>query len=178
MGDDDRPKKSWREIDSQRDRSGGGSGRRRSDPEERLRERASKSAAYSKYKANLDQLFTPGGQDLPESLKAQLGPTTETSKKQRALTDALVKSPNATTLAEYLEGAEQPLPEDPRLLMSLLDVSDESLLVPVLSALLGVVEAGKKPNRMLLLQKLEALTHRIEEDETIELVKTLRAALD
>lgn len=174
---DDRPKKSWRELDRQRDKSGGSSGGRKRDPEAWNREKISKTAAYSKYKSNLDKLFQPGGADLPESMKAKLGPQTEESKEKRELTDALKNDPSEKTLRAYLD-KDLPLPEDARLLMGLLDVRDEALVRPVLDALLEIVEGGKKPNRMLLIQRLEALKNWAEDDETLELAQMVRAALD
>ena len=57
MGDRDRPKKSWREIDSQRDRGGGrassGEGGHRSSPRE-------SELASKQYRAQLDALFAKG----------------------------------------------------------------------------------------------------------------------
>jgi len=52
--DDDRPKRSWKEIDSRRDGSGsgGGGGGRRDDER--------KGPGYSKYKSDLDRLFDLG----------------------------------------------------------------------------------------------------------------------
>jgi hypothetical protein len=172
---DDRPKKSWREIDRSREK-GGSSGPRR-DPEAWNRERISKTAAYSKYKSNLDKLFGPGGAELPESMKSQLGPASEESKEKRALLDALKATPNADTLRAYL--AKEPvLPEDPRLLTGLLDVRDDALLRPVLERLLEIIEGGKKPNRMLLIQRLEAIKNFAEDAGTLELAQMVRAALD
>ncbi len=172
---DYRPKKSWKEIDQAREK-GGSSGRRR-DPEAWNRERISKTAAYSKYKSNLDQLFKPGGAELPESMRAKLGPASESSKEQRDLTDALKKDPNEKTLRAFL-AKDFPLPEDARLLMKLLDIRDEALVRTVLEQLLEIVESGKKPNRMLLIQRLESLENFAEEDETLELAGMVRAALD
>lgn len=170
---DDRPKKSWRELDAQRDRGGA---KPRKSPEDRTQERVEKTAAYSKYKNQLDKLFTPGT-ELPDSLKAKLGPASPEAQEKKRLTEALRSAPNAESLAAYL-GSGLPLPtDDPRLLMSLLDVRDEALVRPVLSALLEIVEGGKKPNRMLLLQRLQAVRTRAEDDETIELADTVRAAL-
>jgi hypothetical protein len=172
---DDRPKKSWKEIDAQRDRKSGGGQRR--DPEERSRQKVEKTQAYSKYKANLDKLFTPGGNALPESLREKLGPTTPEAKAKRGALDALKATPNEETLRAALE-AEVELPDDPRLLMTLLEVKDEALLVPVLRALLALVEGGKKPNRMLLIGKLDALKHRASEPDVLDLVSTIRASVD
>jgi hypothetical protein len=172
---DDRPKKSWKEIDAARDRSGGGAKRR--DPEESAREKAAKSAAYSKYKQQLDKLFKPGGTELPEQMKEKLGPTSEDAKKNREVADALRKSPGEATLAQYLKTG-QPLPDDPRLLTGLLDVKDEELMRPVLQALLTLVESGKKPNRMLLIQRLEAAKTWVEDEATLELLNDLRDRIE
>lgn len=173
---DDRPKKSWRELDRQRDKSGSGGGRRK-DPDAWNRERIAKTAAYSKYKSNLDNLFKPGGAELPESMRAQLGPASESSKERRELTDALAKDPSEATLTAYL-AKDYPLPDDARLLMRLLDVRNEALVRKVLEALLEIVETGKKPNRMLLIQRLEALKNWADEAETVELANMIRSALD
>jgi hypothetical protein len=172
---DDRPKKSWKEIDAQRDRSGGSTKRR--DPEETAKERASKSAAYSKYKSQLDKLFKPGGTELPEQMREKLSPTSEDAKRNKEAADALRKSPNEETLSAYL-ATGQPLPDDPRLLTGLLDVKNEELVRAVLRALLELVEGGKKPNRMLLIQRLEALKNWAEEEETTELMSDLRDRLE
>lgn len=171
---DDRPKKSWRDIDRSREKGRDGSER---GPSARERERVEKSAAYSKYKSQLDKLFTPGGAALPESLRDKLGPASPEAAHRRKLLDALRASPSDETLRAFVaEGA--PLPEDARLLMGLLDLKDESLLIPVLKALLALVEGGQKPSRMLLVQKLDALKHRASDAEVIELASTLRAALE
>lgn len=172
MGDD-RPKKSWRERDAARGKGGG-----RRDPDERQREKASSTAAYSKYKSQLDKLFTPGGGGaLPESLKAKLGPVSEESKAAKEAADALRKDPNEKTLAAYIETGK-PLPEDARLLMGLLSIRDEALIQPVLQRLLDIVEEGKKPNRMLLIQRLEAVKNVATQQETLDLADMIRAALD
>lgn len=175
MSGDDRPKKSWRELDAARDK--GGSGGRRRDPSERDRERASKSQAYSAYKGQLDKLFKPGGAQLPEHMRAALGPQSEESKAKRAVLEALNATPNEETLRAALDAGVE-LPSEPRLLTGLLDVRDEALLRPVLQRLLDLVEDGKKPNRMLLIQRLEAVRQRAEDSEVLDLADMIRAALD
>jgi hypothetical protein len=175
MSDDDRPKKSWREIDAQRDRSGGV--RKRRDPDETSKQKVERSQAYSKYKANLDKLFTPGGAALPESLRAKLGPTSAEGQAMKEALDALKATPSDETLARCIETGA-PLPDDPRLLMSLFDVKDEALLRPVLERLLEIVEGGKKPSRMLLLQKLDALKNRVSDEAIAALADDLRGALE
>jgi hypothetical protein len=171
---DDRPKKSFAERDKMR-REGGSSSRTSS--YDRDRDRASKTQAYSAYKSQLGKLFSPGGAQLPEHMREQLGPQSDEAKAARVLMDALTETPGEATLRPFLEhGAE--LPPDPRLLMRLLDTRDEALLRPVLQRLLDLIEDGKKPSRMLLIQRLESVKNFVEEDETLELVNMTRAALD
>ena len=175
MSDDERPKKSWRDIDKGRDRSGGASPRR--DPDQHGRAKVEKTAAYSKYKSQLDKLFVPGGAALPESMRDKLGPTSEASKAQRSALDALRQAPNAETLAAVL-AQNAPLPDDPRLLLSLLEIKDEAMLMPVLRALEQAIEAGKKPNRMLLLQKIDALKNRVSDDEIVAVASAIRERME
>lgn len=171
---DDRRKKSWKELDAARDR--GGSKQPRRDPDEKSREKIEKSAAYKKYVNTLDKLFTPGGVDLPESLKAKLGPTTEEGAKKQALTADLTGKADAASLRAYLDAGLE-LPADARLLMRLLDVQDVALLVPVLRALQAIVAAGQKPSRMLLIQKLDAVILRLGSGEAVELAQEIRGDL-
>ena len=171
MGDD-RPKRSWKEIDQAREKA-----QPRRDERERSRDKASSSASYSRYKQQLDQLFKPGGAQLPDHIRSKMGPASEGGQARRALYDALKSEPTEKNLSAVLEGGH-PLPDDARLLMSLLGIRNEALIQPVLSQLLDVVESGKRPNRMLLIQRLEAVLAFAEEQETIDLAKTVRAALD
>lgn len=173
MGDD-RPKKSWRELDAARDK--GGRAPRR-DPDARSREKLEQSAAYGKYKSNLDKLFTPGGVELPAALKEKLGPASEEGQKKQRLLAELSDKADLASLAAVLD-AGIALPADARLLLRLLDVGDGARLVPVLEALLAIVEAGQKPSRMLLIQKLDALVLKLGSGPVVELARTLRAELD
>ncbi len=168
---DERPKKTWKEIDAAREKKSA-----RRDPDERQRDRVAQTAAYSKYKSNLEKLFQPGGAALPESLREKLGPPSAESSESRTLLEALRNSPSADTLRPVLEKGLS-LPEDPRLLTGLVDVRDESLLRPVLDALLQLQTSGKKPNRMLLLQRLEAARVRAIDDETLAAIARLKDVL-
>lgn len=169
MGDD--RKKSWREIDRAR---ASGSGGRRRDPGEAERERASKSAAYSSYKSQLDKLFRPGGAELPEALRQRLGPASDDSRARRARLEALTQSPGADTLEPVLVAGD-PLPSDPRLLMRLMDLREPQLLVPVLEHLASLLDEGAKVNRMLLLQRLQAAETSAEDDDVLDRLRALRS---
>ncbi len=172
MGDD-RPKKSWRELDSARDKGGS---RPRRDPDARAREKTESSAAYKQYKSNLDKLFTPGGTSLPEAFKEKLGPPSEDAQKKQKLTADLQDKADLASLAAYLD-AGLALPQDGRLLVRLLDANDAARLVPVLETLLAVVEGGQKPSRMLMIQKLDALILRLGSGRTVELAQQVRSEL-
>ncbi|MEO1229037.1 MAG: hypothetical protein AAFZ18_09045 [Myxococcota bacterium] len=147
-------------------------------PDARGRERAEKSGAYGAYKAQLDKMFTPGGGGLPEHLKAQLGPVSEESAARQKANADFRNQPSDASLRAYLDAGFD-LPDDARFLMSTFEaLEDESHLRLVLERLLEIVESGKKPNRMLLLQRLTSLERDVEEDETLTLVADLRGALE
>jgi hypothetical protein len=172
---DDRPKKTWSEIDKLRSGSGSGSSRR--DKNDYHRDQASKTAAYSSYKSNLDKMFSPGAAvELPQHLKERLGPASDADKKSRALMDALKDKADAKSLKAVLK-AGLALPEDARFLMKLLDLDQNELLEPVLEKLLDIVESGTRPSRMLLIQKIDALVMRQGDGPAVDLAKTLRSAL-
>lgn len=176
---DDRPKKSWRELDRMRDSRSSRTPRR--DPQDYGRKKTESSTSYRNYKSNLDKLFTPGGADLPESLKAKLGPISESDQNSRALKKDLYDKADAPSLSAYMDAGLE-LPDDARFLMRLIDLDDLALLQPVLQKILDIVEDGRRPNRMLLLQKLDALLMRCSDrggtDEITELAQMLRSALD
>lgn len=175
MGDDGR-RKSWRELDRNRDRRGGST--RRRDPDEAGRARAERSGAYGAYKAQLDSMFAPGGTGLPEHLKEKLGPVSEEAAARQQAASDFKKVPSDAAMTAYLAAGFQ-LPEDARFLMSMFDhLTDEGNVRLVLDRLLEIVEGGKRPNRMLLLQRLTALERGVEDEETVALIGDLRGALD
>lgn len=139
MSDDDKPKrtKSWREIDKMRDH--GGSSRRDS----RERERFENSTGYTKYKTNLERLFSGGGASLPEHLRDKADPDggvnarDEERKKLYAIEDPKAFYAAAT---DYLRKHE--IPDDPRLLDRLLMHPDEDVLDKALTRLEELHKAG------------------------------------
>ncbi len=139
MSDDDKPTrtKSWREIDKMRDR--GGSSRRDS----RERERFENSTGYTKYKTNLDRLFSGGGAQLPEHLREKADPGGEIEKRAEALKKLYaIEDPKAFYAAatEYLKSHE--LPDDARLLDRLLTHPDEDVQEKALTRLEELHKAG------------------------------------
>ena len=136
MTDDDRPrqKKSWREIDKMRDR--GGPSRRDS----RDRESFERSTGYTKYKTNLERLFS-GGAPLPDHLKGKSGEGDEERDEERKKLFA-IEDPKAFYAAatEYLKTNE--FPHDPRLLDRLLGHPDEATVEKALGRLEELHKAG------------------------------------
>ena len=137
MTDDDnpRPKKSWREIDKMRDHSGGSTRR-----DSRERERFESSTGYTKYKTNLDRLFS-GGAPLPEHLRsaqdAGEAERDEERKKLYAIEDTKAFYAAAT---EFLKANE--LPDDARLLDRLLGHPDDAIMERALARLEEMQKAG------------------------------------
>jgi hypothetical protein len=132
--DDDRPrqKKSWREIDKMRDHSGGSSRR-----DQRDRESFERSTGYTKYKTNLERLFS-GGAPLPDHLKGAEGDERdEERKKLFAIEDTKAFYAAAT---EYLK--KNQIPDDPRLLDRLLGHPDEEVVEKSLARLEELHKAG------------------------------------
>jgi hypothetical protein len=146
---DEKPKRSWREIDKMRD--GGGSRQRDS------KERANfeKSTGYSKYKTNLDRLFS-GGAPLPEHLREKLGEgeqaATDEAKKLAAIEDTKIFTAAAR---EFLK--VHPLPDDPRLLDRLLGHPDEGIIEQALTRLETLHSAGALKAPPALRQRLASV---------------------
>ena len=144
----------------------------------RSRASSAQNAASSAHRRQLEEMFSPGGKGLPEHLKAQLGPPSEERLARQEALNCWRDEPNDHHLKQLLEAGIE-LPADARQLMSSLDsLESEDSVRSVLSRLLEIVEGGKKPNRMLLLQRLTALELRIEEDSTQSLIRDLRGALE
>jgi hypothetical protein len=153
MPDDERPKrtKSWSEIDKQRDKSGP----RKSN--DRERDSFEKSTGYTKYKANLDRLFS-GGVELPEHLREKADPSgalagsEEARKKLFAIEDGKLFNTAAT---EFLK--TNPLPNDSRLLDRLLSHPDEDTVDLALTRLEEMHKAGTLKAPPALKQRLSSV---------------------
>jgi len=134
--DDDRPrqKRSWREIDKMRDR--GGPTRR----DQRDRDSFERSTGYTKYKTNLERLFS-GGAPLPEHLRGKGGEPNEEGDEERKKLFA-IEDPKAFYAAatDYLK--KNDMPADPRLLDRLLGHPDEDTVDKALSRLEEMHKAG------------------------------------
>ena len=151
MPDDEKPKRtrSWSEIDKARNRGGSSAPRK-----DRETDRFQQSTGYTKYKANLDRLFS-GGVQMPEHLRDKDDPTgekaevAEARKKLYAIEDT--RAFNAAA-AEYVKGNE--LPDDARLLDRLLGHPDEGIVEKALGRLENLQRAGALKAPPALSQRL------------------------
>jgi len=152
VSDDEKPKrtKSWREIDKMRDRSGGSTRR-----DSRERERFEQSTGYTKYKNNLERLFS-GGAPLPDHLRgAQDQAEVERDEERKKL--YAIEDPKAfyAAASEYLRKNE--LPDDARLLDRLLMHPDEDVMEKALSRLEALHHAGTLKVPPALTQRLASV---------------------
>ena len=137
-----------------RDHSGGSSRK-----DSRERERFENSTGYTKYKTNLDRLFSGGGAALPEHLRqgggeagGDLAEKDEERKKLYAIEDG--KAFHAAA-AEYLK--KNPLPDDSRLLDRLLGHPDEEIVEKALARLEELQKAGTLKVPPALKQRLASV---------------------
>ncbi len=135
--DGDKPRKTWREIDKGRDKS---SHTRTSS--DRDRERFEKTSAYTRYKANLEKVFSGG--ELSDAMRDRLDPKGEGKARDAALR----KVREAETVAEFAAAVDAmlekfPLPDDPYLLDRLLDHPKPGPVQLALDQLSQLFEAGK-----------------------------------
>jgi len=151
-GYDDRPKKSWSEVDKARDgkRSGGSAAARGE------RARLEKSASYGRYKSAADAFFS--GAALPDSLAERLDPTGEGRARKEAL--AKVKAADddkafAPLAKAYVEA--HGLFEDPYLLDRLLTHPEAALVLQALEKIGELHGAGGFKAPPTLPQRLKSL---------------------
>ncbi|MHB1845078.1 MAG: hypothetical protein ACYCWW_09620 [Deltaproteobacteria bacterium] len=170
--DEERPKKSWRERDKAKDR--GGSGKTSSDRE---RERFEKTSAYSRYKTNLEKVFSGG--ELSQAMRDRIDP--EGKKKSR---DALLaKIREAESTKAFIEAIDallsvHELPDDPYLLDRCLDHPAPAVQLKALERLRSLAADGKLPKPPpSLKQRLQTLELMSDDpavqDEAVALSKRL-----
>lgn len=137
--DDDRPKRSWSEIDKMRDK--GGSARQRQ--EDRAQQRMERSPVYEQYKARVSKMLSGG--DLPDMVREKLDPSGElkvrdTLLKKIAKTATEDRKQWAELVAEYVGKFE--MPEDAYLLVDWLDHPKDRVVEKSLDALDSLAAAG------------------------------------
>lgn len=167
-GYDDRPKKSWREIDKARD------GKRSSSSDSPPGERAKleRSTGYSRYKSAADQFFS--GNLLPDALREKVDPTGEGKARQdllRKVKDAEDFRAFAQVSKEYVD--KYGLPEDPYLLDRLLSHPNEGIVLKTLERFGELLRAGEMKPPKSLSERLKSLELGSDSGEIQDAAKAL-----
>lgn len=175
MGDSDRPRKSWKEIDRARDGSGHRDDRDRPSPGgPRRTQRSQKS-----YRAALDRLFDSGkiGALMPKDgetagAEGDAGRTTLLRQLEAAEgRDAITKAVDAFVRSYAL-------PDDVDLLTKVLEHRDPQQQLTALRALLRMTE-GDRPRRTRgLVGKLKLIREMADDPEIADLAAQLADRLD
>ncbi len=159
--------KSWRELDSMRDKS--------SKKEGRFRIHTPKTSRS--YKADLNKLFDKG--EVPDRFKSMLADTAKSSSATGAARQqAIRKARTAETTADFNQAcqdliAEFDLPDDQKLLMRMLDHPEEEVIQRALEQLIEM--DGRRPlhKRPLLRARLGTLEQIAQKDKTHNLLEQL-----
>ncbi|HCF60371.1 MAG TPA: hypothetical protein DFS52_20520 [Myxococcales bacterium] len=176
--DDERPKRSWSEIDKLRDKAHS----RGQSRDQRAQERVQRNPAYGQYKAQVSKMF--GGGEIPEMLREKLDPTGELKARDDLLKRIKKLAPEdrkawADAVREYVEKFE--LPEDVYLLGEWLDHPRDQVVEKTLGELEQLaadgVLGGKKKVPAAIEQRLRALEMSSDDPELKERAKALRERL-
>jgi hypothetical protein len=161
---DERPKKSWREIDKAREQSS----QRRENP---TRESARSLGAQRQYRATLDRLFDSG--EATRLLGKKVEPPAQNSRLGaiRAVKEAIGKSEISSAVDALL--AFGSLPEDEEVLTQAIDHRDESKVRLAMETLQQWLDKNQPRRKGTLRARLEGLRQLAEEEET----KLLASAL-
>lgn len=155
--DDERPRKSWREIDRARESKRSGES-----PGQRLR--LERSGTYSRYKSAADQFFS--GDLIPESLRDKLDPTGEATVRQQAMQKLKTADGDQDFHAaaeEYLKS--YPAPEDPWILERILSHPKPEVALQALEALAELAEDEDFVPPKSLPQRLLSLELTSDDDD-------------
>lgn len=160
-GDDDRPRKSWREIDAAKDRSAHRKEDRPRAGGARAQQRS--SAAQKQYRAALDKLFDQGA--TTEGWKKVLPemPSDPATAGRQELLRAIRAAPDRATVeaavGKLLESSS--LPDDPDVLVQVLSCSGDAVVQDALERLDALLPLQAPGARQVLVTRLR----RLEDDE-------------
>ncbi len=170
-GYDDRPKKTWREIDQLRD---GKRSRSATPPAERAR--LERSASYSRYKSAADKFFS--GELLPEALAEKVDPTggSRAKKDQVAKLRQVEDFREFATLAKaYVD--EHGVPDDPYVVDRLLGHPNEGVVQKTLDKLSELLQAGGFKVPKSLPERLKSLELSSDDPDLQDRAKALAKAI-
>ncbi len=169
--DNDRPKKSWSEIDKARDKSAHrAEGAGGSHSEERLQ----RSQAYRNYKTQLNKLFDGGA--LPEALKSKLDEAGvgADAKRKKAAEQAILAATKPSEVRAALEAhkGDHGFPDNEEVLGKLLDLEDAAVALEAITTIARLHAEGG-------LKRASSLRARLKTAQmTIDSAKVQQAARD
>lgn len=177
---DDKPKRSWRDIDKKKDSSK----HRQSDNRPMSRQKKVRAESASKvYKSKLDAFFEGEGR-APAHVKDKIDTLKPTSKEGKARAAALkaIKDANTSSAADKAVSAyvkKWELPPDFEVLSQVLTCSDEDYVLEALEFIERLVAEGRAPRRVQLLEQRLRRVKTLADDSDLqdkadELVKKLR----
>ncbi len=178
--DDDKPKKSWRELDQAKDRSAHRAPEKK--PMSPLKQ-ARADAASKTYKSKLDAFFDGDGK-APDIVRSKLSKIQDTSEEGSARTAALKAIKDAATshalddaFSKFLKQWE--LPPDYDVLSQALNCGNESYVSAALEMMEQMFADKRVPKHVQLLEqrlrKVKTLSEEPEiQDKAAALMKTLR----
>lgn len=178
--DGDRPKRSWRDIDKQKDRS---AHRKEERPAMSRQKQVRADNASKLYKAQLDRFFEGDGA-APKQVKDKLGALDDVSEDGlarkaalQAIRDAATSSAKRAAVSAYL--ARWELPPDHDVLAEVLACDDDDYIAKALALIEGLLDANRPPRRTTTLeQRLRRIVSLGEtpsvQEKAKELVRKLR----
>lgn len=169
MSDDERRKKSWKEIDRARDGSGGRGDERRGDERRQRGGRSQKS-----YRAALDRLFNSGkiGELVEERSGAEQSSESEAAVKLlRAIRQA--EDPASITKAVDAYVAEHELPDDPEILGKVLQHKKPSMQLEGMQRLQRALQHEKPRRTRALVGQLKLIRDTAGDPEMEQLAREL-----
>jgi len=174
MFDEDRPKRSWRDIDRKKDQSSHVS----SDLTKKGRSRA--KTATSSYKGMLDNFFEGG--KAPEHVRGQLEKIEGTKKGGRrqkmlkAVRDAIGSKEVEKAVDAWISKYED-FPPDLDFLLQVLLHQDEELVRDAISRIDEMIGGRMLKRKELLIERLRRIDSLSDEDETRLRAQALRRKL-
>ncbi|MEW5854176.1 MAG: hypothetical protein AB2A00_35710 [Myxococcota bacterium] len=183
--DNDRPreKKSWREIDKQRDSS---QRRDRDRPAGGLQQN---TTAYEKYKKDLEKLWSNGGKmitsadapaSMPEPLRAVVKKPSEEQQKEREVREALRKAAGPAEVKKAVEeylALKTALPNDLELLSKAMSSPVEAHQVAALRGLAEREDLAQSASARLLKTRVQTVLLTASDEETRTLAATVKGKL-
>jgi hypothetical protein len=177
---DDKPKRSWREIDKNKDSSK----HRQQDRKPMSPHKTARAESASKvYKSKLDAFFSGDGK-VPAHVKEKVDALQTASSEGKARTSAIkaIKDANTSSAADkavaaYLEKWE--LPPDFEVLSQVLTCSDEDYILDAMEIMKKIIKENRLPRRVQLLEQRLRRVKTLAEDPDLQekadqLIKKLR----